>query len=196
MTKKEFNKYWSTNFSDAIPISYLFKNVYADRWFRIHSLPESKRYAENANEWTLLLNRQNEIINDLFDKNSTIILVTGQYNLGEHQSFITDEEEVFKPYYFEYLDNINLDNLTTDSYKDEGFYSPAFAETVWISNKHNDILREIANDNIKAFFVSFDKGLIVAPYDGGVDFILKDKLTRDFYKDKYHEWLSSREDGR
>lgn len=56
-------------------------------------------------------------------------------------------------------------------------------------------IREIANDNTQAFFVSFDKKIIVAPYDGGVDFILKNNQTRDNFKEKYKEWLSEREDG-
>jgi len=37
--------------------------------------------------------------------------------------------------------------------------------------------------------------IIAAPYDGGVDFILKNNQTRDNFKEKYKEWLSEREDG-
>ncbi|MCK6616008.1 MAG: hypothetical protein L6Q51_00020 [Cyclobacteriaceae bacterium] len=60
---------------------------------------------------------------------------------------------------------------------------------------HDWLLREIANDKTRAFFVSFDKNEIVAPYDGGIDFILKDILTKEKYKNKYKQWLSEREDG-
>lgn len=44
-------------------------------------------------------------------------------------------------------------------------------------------------------FVSSTEQVIVAPYDGGVDFVLKNSGTRDFYKHKYKDWLSARVDG-
>jgi hypothetical protein len=196
MTKEEFHKLWTLTYPDTVPIPHLFKHDYSDRWCRIHNLPESKRYAENHNEWGILLNRQNEIITDLFGLETPILLIAGEYNWGDQRSIhITNAEEVFKDYSFTQLDNINLFELDSKHYDETEIYRPAFAETVWKPNKHDKLLKEIANDNIRAFFVSFDKNVIVAPYDGGVDFILKDTLTRDFYKDKYRQYLSAREDG-
>ena len=69
MTKEQFEKFWISTFPDTLPISHLFKFDYKDRWFRIHSLPKSKRYADNENEWEILLSRQNQIINDLLGGN-------------------------------------------------------------------------------------------------------------------------------
>jgi hypothetical protein len=195
MTKEEFNTFWTTTYPKTIPISHLFRHDYSDRWFRIHSLPKSKRYAESDEEWNILLTRQNEIINDLFTDNGKVFLVTGEYNWGERTSFITDEEEVFKPYNFVRLDNIDLFEINSDEYDKEDIYRPAFAETIWTLNCHDNLLKSIANDKTRAFFVSFDKNIIVAPYDGGVDFIVKDNHTRDNYKTKYKQWLSEREDG-
>ena len=84
---------------------------------------------------------------------------------------------------------------TPDEYDNGGIYIPAFAGTIWQQNKHDKLLRDIAVENVRAFFVSIDKNLLIAPYDGGVDFILKDTMTRDIYKLKYKDWLSEREDG-
>mgnify|MGYP000411485810 CR=1 FL=1 len=53
-------------------------------------------------------------------------------------------------------------------------------------DKHNDLLRAIANDETRALFVSVEKNVLVAPYDGGIDLILKDSETRDNYKKKYN----------
>ena len=74
MTKEDFQKLWTLNYPDTVPISYLFKHDYTDRWFRIHSLPESKRYPEDENEWQVLLSRQNEIITDLFGLETQILI--------------------------------------------------------------------------------------------------------------------------
>jgi len=196
MTKQDFQRLWILNYPDTVPISHFFKHNYPSRWFRIHSLPESKRYADNENEWQVLLSRQNEIITDLFGLNAPVLLVTGEYNWGDQRTtHLTDEEEVFKTYNFTLLDKIDLFKLDNEQYDEVDIYRPAFAETVWKPNQHDNLLKEIANDNTRAFFVSFDRKVIVAPYDGGVDFILKDSETRDLYKNKYKQYLSGREDG-
>ncbi len=79
---------------------------------------------------------------------------------------------------------------------DEGvFFRPSFTETIWEIDKHNDLLRAIADDETRALFVSMEKNVLVAPYDGGIDLILKDSETRDNYKKKYKQWLSERDDG-
>ena len=186
MTKENFQKLWTLNYPDTVPISHLFRHDYSDRWFRIHSLPKSKRYAENKDEWQTLLLRQNEIITDLFGLDMPILIVTGEYNWGDNRPIhITEEEEIFKPFSFIRLDNIDLNKIDPEQYDEPDIYRPAFAQTIWKLNFHDKILREIANDNTRAFFVSFDKNVIVAPYDGGVDFLLKDSLTKDFYKHKF-----------
>ena len=195
MTHDDFNRLWILNYPESVPISHIFKHDFVDRWFRIHSLPDSKRFADNDKDWCILLTRQNEIITDLLGDDSNVILVTGEYNWGERTDHVVDEEEVYKKYSFSRLDNIDLYKLNPDDYDNGEIYRPVFAETVWTPNQHDKLLREIANDNTRAFFVSFDKNIIVAPYDGGVDIILKDSLTRDNYKNKYKDWLSFREDG-
>ena len=196
MTKEKFQNLWNIKYPKTLPISHLFKNDYSDRWFRIRSLPESKRYAENETEWNLLLSRQNEIITDLLGLDTPILLLTGEYNWGDSSVIhLTDEEEVYKLFKFTRLDNIELYKIDSEQYDEVEIYTPAFAETVWKPNYHDNILREIASDNIRAFFVSFDKNIIIAPYDGGVDIVLKDSLTKENYKNKYKPWLSQRDDG-
>jgi hypothetical protein len=88
-----------------------------------------------------------------------------------------------------------LFHFKSEEYDKGDFYKPAFAETIWNSNQHDKLLKEIANDNLKAFFISIDKSVIVAPYDGGIDFVFKNIQTKDFYKKQYTNWLSERADG-
>ena len=195
MTKDEFYKLWALIFPDIVQIPHLFKHDYSDRWFRIHSLPKSKRYPENESEWEALLSRQNEVITDLFGLDTNIFLVTGEYSWdAEKKVNRTNEGEVFKEYSFTQLENIDLFKLNANDYDNGEIYKPAFAQTIWKPKQHDNLLREIGANNARAFFVSFDKRLIVAPYDGGIDFILKDQPTKDFYKNKYKQYLSERED--
>lgn len=196
MTKEDFQKLWILNYPDTKPISHLFKNDYSERWFRIHSLPESKRYAENEDDWEILLGRQNEIINHLLGDETPIFLVTGDYVWEDWSELhITEEEVIFSSFEFTKLDIIKLHEIHPEQYDESDIYRPAFTQIVWKLNSYNNILREIASDNIRAFFVSFDKNVIVAPYDGGIDFVLKDSLTKEYNRNQYRKWLSEREDG-
>jgi hypothetical protein len=81
MTAEEFKVYWGSNYHETVPISHYFRHDYSDRWFRIHSLPQSKRYAENDQEWSILLHRQNQIVTDLIGENSNFLLVTGEHTM-------------------------------------------------------------------------------------------------------------------
>jgi hypothetical protein len=60
---------------------------------------------------------------------------------------------------------------------------------------HDNVLRDVAQDLVRVFFISVDYDTVIVPYDGGVDLILKDKETKDQYRLKYSDWLSKRDDG-
>ena len=117
MTKNEFHKLWALTYPKTVQISHLFKHDYSDRWFRIHSLPQSKRYADNENEWAILLSRQNTIITDLFGLDTNIFLVTGEYDFDNgEKNHIETQQEILKEYSFTQLDTIDLYNLNASGY--------------------------------------------------------------------------------
>jgi len=69
-----FKSFWRAKYPEAYPIGYELKWLYSDRWFRIHSLPESKRYAETEEEYQIIFNRQNELITDLIGEGTEVIV--------------------------------------------------------------------------------------------------------------------------
>lgn len=201
MTADQFDKFWTSNYALTPPIPYLFRKAYPERWLRIHSLPESIRNPRTSSEWSILLNRQNTLITDLLGAHPAILLVTGEYVIGAettHQWPILPTHSIqhvvvtkLKPIQLETLNN----ETTPDAYKPGDVYKPVFSELDWQSSTWNELLKEIAEEKLDAFFVSIANKLIIAPYDGGVDIILKDKPTQDAYKAKYSDWLSGRVDG-
>jgi hypothetical protein len=196
MNKGEFNKFWASRYDDSLPISHVFKRDYPERWLRIHSLPQSKRYAENEIEWRVLLNRQNTIISDIFGENIKVFLMTGAYSDRMIlKSWNGKVHHVLKDYVFTKLAEIDLHSHSAEFFEEDVFYTPEFTEIDWKVDRYNDLLKAIANDELRAFFVSPEKNVIIAPYDGGLDIILKDVETRNYYKLKYNEWLSVRSDG-
>lgn len=196
MTAKDFNDFWVSIYPDTAPIPYTFKHRYPNRWFRIHSLPESKRYAENQEEWDILLDRQNEIITDVLGHGSKVFLVTNHYywiygNTIEEEA----DTEDFASYNSTPLDAIDMHQLYPDYYDEGQAVLPAFSEQVWQPRIYDQLLKVIAQDEARAFFVSESNECLVAPYDGGIDFVLRDEATKNKYKHKYMDWLSSRPDG-
>jgi len=48
VTQKCFQDFWQVNDGDMPPLAHILREkLFTDKWFRIHSLPSSKRYAES-----------------------------------------------------------------------------------------------------------------------------------------------------
>ena len=196
ITKEQFDLFWDAIYPGVLPISYTFKHNYPNRWLRIHSLPGSKRYPSNDSDWTILFNRQNTIITDIIGNDAKIVIVTGDYFYeGLTELHPIEAVTSIKAFSFFKLDEIDLHKIYPEQYESGQFYRPIFCTEFWQNGKFNDVLKDIAEDQLRAFFISIDKECIIAPYDGGIDILLRDTDTRDKCKLKYKDWLSEREDG-
>ena len=192
MNPKEFNKYWDKNYPESNPIGHELKSVYPNRWLRIHSLPESKRYAESDNEYQIILNRQNKMISELIGENSEILVISGQYEME-----LTDKISTALSDYgiFEKCRTIELHKIYPEEYEDDFFYDVYIKPDIWKQNSQNELLKNIADDEFRAMFICPKRNCIVAPYDGGMDIIVDSQAKRDGLKAKYKDWFSEREDG-
>jgi hypothetical protein len=176
-SKESFLGYWNSLYPETPPINYFFKERFKKRWLRIHSLPQSKRYADTKEEWDILLDRQNTVISDLIGEDAVIKVVI---------NFIGIDNYLFKSFNF-----INI-GVFTDMERETVFQSFLF-ETTWQKNTLNPLLIMIAQEEMRAFIIGDD--CLIAPYDGGMDLIFKDGCTKGVFKEKYNDWLSAREDG-
>lgn len=196
MTAEQFYAFWKATYPDTIPISHFFRHSYNERWFRIHSLPESKRYAETEQEWNTLLSRQNTIISDFISDSNELYLVTGEYyQEGEPETEDFLSSDCFKGLEFISLPFINLHAISPNTYDEDSTYKPSLAKVSWKPKAFDVLLKSIANDEVRAFFVSVDKKCLIAPYDGGMDFVLESVEVKDTYKNKYKDWLSKHPEG-
>ena len=192
MTESEFIDYWNKVYPESLPINHELKSVYPDRWFRIHSLPESKRYAENADEYKIILDRQNQLIDDLIGKESEVIISFGLYRwdiTNDNYKELNDFGE------FQKVLRIDLHKERPEEYEDEMYFDIYVKIEKWENGNRDEILKAIADDEIRAMFVCPSKKCVISPYDGGVDVIVDSTEKRDRFKAKYKDWLSEREDG-
>ncbi len=139
---------------------------------RVHSLPLSKRYADTAEEWGILLERQNAVVNYLIAQGTPVRVVI---------NYIREDNPLFASYDMENIDVF----IDRDA---ETVFQSFWFETAWKTGCLDAMLRMIAVEELRAFIVGPD--CLVAPYDGGVDVILKDGATRDAFKNHFQEWLS------
>ncbi|MBX7227024.1 MAG: hypothetical protein K1X55_13405 [Chitinophagales bacterium] len=191
MTSEQFETFWLSTYPETIPIAYNFKHCYKDRWFRIHSLPESQRYPNTNQEWHILLSRQNRIITDIIGDSTQLFIVTGEYDFdGTFDSPDVLNTELLSDFKFKSLKPIDLYKIDSKEYDKGTIYRPFFAEVKWEQNKYDKILCSIANDEMRAFFVSMENKCLIAPYDGGLDLVLENSAIKDYYKTKYKDWLS------
>jgi hypothetical protein len=192
MDIKEFKTFWNTEYPEALPINHELKWVYKDRWLRTHSLPESKRYADTDEEYQIIFDRQNEIINDLIGAGTEFIISFGLYK----DDLSNDNYIGLKDFNdFEKVYTIDLHKLRPDDHEDETIFEIYIKSALWESESSNEILKAIADDEIRAMFICPSKHCIIAPYDGGVDIIVESIDKKDELKLKYINWLSEREDG-
>lgn len=54
MISSTFYKLWRNAFGETAPIGYQLKDIFPERWLRVHSLPESKRYADSKEEYAII----------------------------------------------------------------------------------------------------------------------------------------------
>ena len=192
-----FQVRWDLFYPNKLPISHYLIQDFPQFWFRIYSLPESKRYANTPEEYELLLNRHNKIITDCFGTGTSIFIVSGHYFTAIRNNKAYDPAFRLK-YQFHLEQEINLIQANPEYYDGEDedhFFRPCTVEVTWQTNQHNELLRKIADDELRAFMISFEQNIIVAPYDGGIDFIIFDEAKRNDLRNKYRDWLSPRADG-
>jgi hypothetical protein len=182
-----FEQAWRTAFAGGRPLAYLLRDPFKSRWVRFHSLPESKRYAENDREMAIILQRQNALAADLFGEGRGCFMIQSRRELEpgdyEYSDYDAPIREQGLSRTFDFFD---------DDEPEEGSSWAAYAgQVVWSHGVFDSLLKRIANEEV-AFLMWMDPqaGSLFAPYDGGVDIFLPTPADRDALKDRHRAWLS------
>jgi hypothetical protein len=176
-SRARFLTRWNAFYPETPPINYLFKRLLPTRWARIHSLPEAKRYPETNDEWRELERRQNAVIDHLVLQMTNVRIVINAIEIDS--------------YLFKAFDKENIGVFVDEA--GEAVFQSFMFETTWESHTLNPLLAMIAGDQMRAFIMAPD--CLIAPYDGGMDIILKDPHTCWEFKRQFKAWLSNRADG-
>lgn len=188
MSLKSVSRRWHASFGDALPAGFLCRKPLADRWLRIHSLPEAKRYAETEAERAELLHRHNSVATDVLGNGAQCELLITRFG----ESSVWSPSEALLPN-GEMPEHV----LSVGDEGDEGDELQFFAlPVVWQSNAFNPLILAVADGRAgPVLFADVQRSRIYAPYDGGADLFFSTRQDADVARTRFHAWLSAREDG-
>lgn len=173
---------WELRWPACPPIGYELRTAYPERWVRFHSLPGSKRHAEDDNEYATVLNRYNTVLDELFLGQEVLVLTPEWTSDPAPSAHATAAGS--------YWTSARVD-------PDDPAYTHIFVRQVrWERGCINEVLRAVA-DFVVAGVMITDVAVrrIYHPYDGGADVLLETSADRDRLRAKYSDWLSTHPQG-
>lgn len=194
VTPVEFDTYWTDTYSRCPPVAHQLRDVYADRWVRFHSLPQSKRYPEDEAEYRIVLDRHNTVLDHLSGQDESLVFVTTGYS--ETADSIRGDAALNRrdPGAIRWR---TIAKHILDRDPDYPNYWHLYMSCrIWKQGCFDSILRLVADDVIaNIMIVSMTSNWVYHPYDGGADVILESQEERDMLKSQFRHWLSQRSDG-
>ncbi|WP_433917181.1 DUF3885 domain-containing protein [Streptomyces sp. NBC_01744] len=172
---------WQQCWPSCPPVGYKLRDPYRDVWVRFHSLPESKRYAENESEYTVVLERYNTILDELFAGADVYVITPLWTTEAEVPSFQPDAG------YWQSL-------LVADDPDPEfrTYCHLSATRRPWRRGCIDELLRDVADDKVAGVLITdAQMQRIHHPYDGGADVFLASSRERDRMRDRHPDWLSS-----
>jgi hypothetical protein len=186
VTPDTFREYWNTTYPKCLPLGYRLRDAYDSRWFRIHTLPNSKRYAESEEEYREILYRHNSVLTEVLGDGEPVILVATTYSETPTPGAVMPELAWQYPGLQPFLTEPN------DEDNCAGYWHGFMTALSWRSGMADTLLQQVADEVIDyVLFVSMAHEIVYHPYDGGADVILPSPSDRDTLRDRYTSWLSS-----
>ena len=178
---------WRGHFGDLQAVSHRLRTVLRQRWLRIHSLPESKRYAETDSEYTELLRRHNIVADEIIGTGEAILFA---YAGGTANDFTSTFVE------FEWATRSGLTNATPTEISDPDDEGDDVVvggcRLHWSAGAWDDMLRDVADDRLSSIVLLNPRsGEVYAPYDGGADVFVANPERASALKDRWAAWLSA-----
>lgn len=191
--------FWEHYFPNAEPVAYLLRTLFPERWIRFHSLLLSKRYPDTEDEYLILLERHNRILNELNASGQKLTLFTTGCSAKPYPDR-TQPSHRFQPDW-SLLDPAAIPWRTVAMHEiDNNFENPHYwhifiSQWDWKPKIFDPILRLVADDAIENVMIASPvDGWLFAPYDGGMDLFLKIIDEFDHFKSLHHDWLPNKPD--
>lgn len=176
-----FRARWRRWYDDAPPLGWVMHKHHPQRWMRIHSLPESKRYPETAEERAELLRRHYAVIEALLGDEPCALIAYEEH--GAHRMARTHPLSAWLP------DASPVMRIPPD---DDGLepISVFAGRIAWKPGAMDDALLAVADDKLWLALLNWETGAAYTPYDGGADLFWPSTEARDQARERFSAWLS------
>jgi hypothetical protein len=175
--------WWLNAYSTVQPTGWALRHAFPNRWLRIHSLTNSKRYPETDFDWAELRERHFHSSSLLLDGVDAGFLIV---------PWACASDDVFRGLGLTPTRGLPEYQPDDDEPPTGPFHAVAFR---WSFEAFLPILEAIADDATRALFVSTDALRIYAPYDGGADLFTSDPAHLVSLRDDLSSYMSARPDG-
>ena len=161
------------------------------RHLKIYSLPGGKRYAECAAETALILERQNTLIDALIGAGTPYTLLFTQF--GDDADMYAAEQARFVDERLTLLFTLHEEACTPEpffAWRPAGTVRLYARQQRWARGAEDDLLAATADDEIAGLLLFCPaRGVLVAPYDGGVSMIAASWAQRSALRERFASWL-------
>ncbi|MFH0522030.1 hypothetical protein ACHBTE_33290 [Streptomyces sp. M41] len=162
--------------------------MYADRWVRFHSLPGSKRYPESADEYGIVLERYNTVLDELFTGLEVfVVTMDWSYTPTGPAGHGTPRQELHPDSVLWWTES-NQDDTDPEFHTHTRLYAD---RRQWRHGCVDNLLRAVADEAlVEVFITDTELRRVHHPYDGGADVIAATPDERDALRDRHAAWLS------
>lgn len=183
--------WWREAIGEVAPVGHALRSHFHSNWTRLHSLPESKRYAETEAEYNEVIRRHTEIANILFATGEPIFIYRSR--LQESTLIGNEKHEVAGIQLSDLAMKLRV-NPATVAPEDDDHYFVRGLISAWKPTFFEEIVRHVADEVESSIsFVAPRTKNMYCPYDGGMDtfaFSIPPKILST----RFSHWLSSRAD--
>jgi len=172
---------WESFFGTLPPVAHLLRPVLPDRWLRIHSLPDSKRYADSDAEVAEVLRRHREVAAEVLGRSADAILFL----------HVWGSEADFDFTRFGWAHGLAPMEPLRETSDDMGPIVVGAFRIRWTADGWDALLRDVADDRLSSVvLLNPETGEVYAPYDGGADLFLAGPERVAELKKRWSAWLS------
>lgn len=195
MTAQTISEAWHSSFGPALPVGYLCRATLPDRWIRIHSLPESKRYPDTKAERDEVLRRHNAAASYTLGEDSECILFIKQYGESQHWPDYYVEDSRYAAEFLA-LNRFALQHMQSYDEGQDGPLQVFATRQRWHTGAFDELILMCADGTAGPYmFANIGMRTAYAPYDGGADLFFSSSDAVVEARRTFSGWLSAIESG-
>ncbi|CAM4036938.1 MULTISPECIES: DUF3885 domain-containing protein [Tsukamurella] len=185
----EFDGAWTRRFGGTPLRAIDLRYVDRSKWVRLHSLPESKRYAESEAEYMELLRRYFAILDELRGNEQILTVVTCSFSFSRSQRPVRRNSVLAgllpRPRYWRSVSE------GEDEHEEQAWVHLYVHRVHREAPALRELFRAAADERaVDVIVTGSEVTWVLHPYDGGSDLILPTPVERDRVSELFVDWRS------